>query len=173
MKKLKIITLFISGMFIFACGSGDLKELEKESVSEDVIIETQKIQIDSEKNNNTAKVKSIDNIEFTELVHNYKTNENWTFEGEIPCIVDFYADWCAPCRILAPILDELAKEYAGKINIYKVDVDNELELSTFYGIKNIPTMIFCPKNGDPIKFVGLYSKEDYINFIETHLLNNL
>lgn len=94
--------------------------------------------------------------QFLKEVMNYEKNtEIWDFEGEKPCIVDFYADWCAPCRITSPILEELAKEYAGKINIYKVDVDDEQELASVFGIRSIPTFLFCPMEGDPTMSSGI------------------
>ncbi len=94
--------------------------------------------------------------QFLEQVMNYEKNtETWVFEGEKPCLVDFYADWCAPCRITSPILEELAREYAGKINIYKVDIDDEQELAAVFGIRSIPTFLFCPLEGDPTISSGI------------------
>ena len=79
---------------------------------------------------------------FQEKVFNYEKNKDWKFEGELPCIIDFYADWCGPCKMVAPILDELSKEYDGKINIYKVDTEAEQELSSVFQIRSIPSMLF-------------------------------
>ncbi|MDG1040043.1 MAG: thioredoxin [Polaribacter sp.] len=86
---------------------------------------------------------------FLEKVFNFEANKEWQFEGEVPAIIDFYADWCGPCKTIAPILEQLSEEYGDKINIYKVDTEAEQELSAAFGIRSIPSMLFCPKEGDP------------------------
>lgn len=97
-----------------------------------------------------ATVKHITKAEYLALVYNYEKNPDaFAFEGKLPAIVDFYADWCGPCKRVAPILDKMAAKYAGKVNIYKVDVDNEKELASAHGIRSIPTMIFFPMKGQP------------------------
>ncbi|MEE4114685.1 MAG: thioredoxin domain-containing protein [Marinilabiliaceae bacterium] len=94
--------------------------------------------------------------EFLEKVFNYEKNsEEWKFEGDIPCIVDFYADWCQPCKIAGPILEELAVEYEGRINVYKIDTEKERELAAAFGIRSIPTFMLCPKEGQPQVFSGI------------------
>ena len=102
---------------------------------------------------------------FFDKVFNYEKNQDWKFEGELPCIIDFYADWCQPCKIVAPILEELAGEYEGKINIYKIDTEAEQELAAAFGIKSIPSMLFCPKEGQPQMAVGALPKETPIQAI--------
>lgn len=98
----------------------------------------------------------ITKAEFLTHVMNYEMNtEEWVYEGELPCIVDFYADWCAPCRISSPVLDELAVEYAGKLIIYKVDIDEEQELAAVFGIQSIPAFLFCPMEGNPTMSSGI------------------
>jgi thioredoxin len=88
--------------------------------------------------------------DFIKLVMDYEKNpETWIYKGELPCLVDFYAEWCAPCKITSPILEELARKYAGRINIYKVDVDKERELAAVFGVQSIPTFLFCPMSGNP------------------------
>ncbi|CAL2102290.1 Thioredoxin [Tenacibaculum sp. 190130A14a] len=86
---------------------------------------------------------------FFEKVFNYEENKEWKFEGEIPAIIDFYADWCGPCKMLAPVLEQLSEEYEGKIHIYKIDTEAEQELSAAFGIRSIPSMLFCPIGEDP------------------------
>ena len=86
---------------------------------------------------------------FLEKVFNFEENKEWKFEGEVPAIIDFYADWCGPCKMIAPILEQLSEEYGDKINIYKVDTEAEQELSAAFGIRSIPSMLFCPKDADP------------------------
>lgn len=98
---------------------------------------------------------------FKEKVFNYDVNKEWKFEGDKPCLIDFYADWCGPCRMVAPILEELAKEYDGKLNIYKVDTDKEQELAMVFGIQSIPSLLFVPKEGQPQMAMGALPKETF------------
>ncbi len=96
---------------------------------------------------------------FKEKVFNYEVNKEWKFEGEKPCVIDFYADWCAPCKMVAPILEELSEEYAGKLDIYKVNTEEERELSAIFGIQSIPSMLFVPKDGQPQMAMGALPKD--------------
>jgi thioredoxin len=96
---------------------------------------------------------------FKEKVFNFEANKDWKFEGEKPCIIDFYADWCGPCKMVAPVLEELAKEYDGKLNIYKVDTEAERELSGMFGIQSIPSLLFIPSEGQPQMAQGALPKD--------------
>jgi len=96
---------------------------------------------------------------FLEKVFNYEQNKEWKFEGDIPCIIDFYADWCGPCKMVAPILEELSEEYKDKINIYKVDTEAQQELAGAFGIRSIPSLLFCPKDDKPQMAQGALPKE--------------
>lgn len=107
---------------------------------------------------------------FQEKVFNYEKNKEWTFEGDLPCLIDFYADWCQPCKMVAPVLEELAEEYKGKINIYKIDTEVERELAGAFGIKSIPSLLFCPKDGQPQMAQGALPKETFKEVIEEVLL---
>jgi len=98
--------------------------------------------------------------DFLEKVFNFEKNKEWKFEGDVPCIIDFYADWCQPCKMVAPILEELSEEYGDKLNIYKVDTEVERELSAAFGIKSIPSMLFCPKDGEPQMAAGALPKQN-------------
>ena len=102
---------------------------------------------------------------FQKKVFDYEKNKEWKFEGEIPCIVDFYADWCGPCKMVAPVLEDLAKQYAGKINIYKIDTDKEQELASVFGIRSIPSILFVPKDGNPQMAMGAMPKEAFVQAI--------
>ncbi|MGM0566171.1 MAG: thioredoxin [Bacteroidota bacterium] len=108
---------------------------------------------------------------FLQKVFNYEQNKEWKFEGDLPCIIDFYADWCQPCKIVAPILEELQKEYEGKINIYKIDTEDQQELAAAFGIRSIPSMLFCPKNGQPQMAQGALPKESLKEAIDKVLLS--
>lgn len=99
--------------------------------------------------------------EFLVKVMDYEKNSTeWVFKGDKPCLIDFYADWCGPCRIVAPILEELAKEYEGKINIYKVNVDVEKELASVFGVRGIPAFLYCPMEGQPSMTSGIARSND-------------
>lgn len=95
-------------------------------------------------------VTHLTKAQFLEKVMNYEKNpKKWEFLGDKPCIIDFYADWCGPCKIAAPILEEIAQEYKGKINVYKINTDKEPELSAAFGIRSIPAFLFCPQKENP------------------------
>jgi thioredoxin 1 len=107
---------------------------------------------------------------FLEKVFNYEVNQEWKFEGNLPCLIDFYADWCGPCKMVAPILEELAVEFKGKINIYKVNTEEEQELSAAFGIRSIPSMLFCPQEGKPQMAMGALPKQAMTDAINEVLL---
>ncbi len=112
-----------------------------------------------------AKVEYLNEESFKEKVFNYEKNKEWKFEGEIPCMIDFYADWCGPCKTVSPILDELQEEYTGKINIYKIDTEAERNLAGMFGIQSIPSILFVPKDGQPQMATGALPKETFIKAI--------
>ena len=107
--------------------------------------------------------------EFKEKIFNYETEKDWKYEG-LPAIIDFYADWCGPCKMVAPILEELSKEYEGKLVIYKVNTDKEQELSAVFGIQSIPTMLFIGSDGEPMMQPGALPKHVLKQVIEEKLL---
>jgi len=96
---------------------------------------------------------------FLEKVFDFEKNKEWNFKGEVPALIDFYADWCGPCKMLAPVLEELSKEYEGKIKIYKIDTEAEQELSAAFGIRSIPSMLFCPIGEQPQMANGALPKK--------------
>jgi thioredoxin 1 len=107
---------------------------------------------------------------FLEKVFNYEQNKEWKFEGKLPALIDFYADWCAPCKMVAPILEELSKEYEGKINIYKIDTEAEQELAGVFGIRSIPSLLFVPVDEQPQMAAGALPKESLKQAIDDILL---
>jgi len=108
---------------------------------------------------------------FKEKVFNYEKNpEEWVFEGDKPCVVDFYADWCKPCKLIAPIMEELANEYKGEVNIYKINTEQQRELSRVFGIRSIPTVLFVPMKGKPQMSQGALPKESFKQAIDEFLL---
>lgn len=108
-----------------------------------------------------AKVEFLNEETFKTKVFNYEKNKDWKFEGDVPCMIDFYADWCQPCKMVAPILDELQEEYGDKINIYKIDTEAERNLAGMFGIQSIPSLLFVPKEGQPQMAVGALPKDSF------------
>lgn len=108
--------------------------------------------------------------EFKEKVLDYTTQQEWSYQGTLPAIIDFYADWCGPCKMVAPILEELAKEYEGKLVIYKVDTEKEQELSAIFGIRSIPTFLFIPMEGKPMLQPGALPKNAFKQVIDERLV---
>ncbi len=110
---------------------------------------------------------------FLEKVFDYEKNKEWKFEGELPAVVDFWAPWCGPCRIVGPIIDELSEEYKDKVNFYKVNTDEEQELGAVFGIRSIPSLLFIPKDGQPKLAVGALPKESFKSTIDKELLSEI
>ncbi|OFX84317.1 MAG: hypothetical protein A2W99_00940 [Bacteroidetes bacterium GWF2_33_16] len=167
MKKLFLIILITSVGISNACNGKD-KNGKTEGAT---IVES------SEKSSEKAMI-TLTKEEFKKKVMNYEINKEWKFEGDLPCIVDFYADWCGPCRIASPILEEIAQEYKGRINVYKVDIQKDQELASIFGVQGIPAFLYCPKEGGPRMSSGIgQSKEEtkqmFVKAIEEILLKKL
>ena len=111
--------------------------------------------------------------DFKEKVFDFDKEQEWKYNGSLPAIIDFYADWCGPCKMVAPVLEELSKEYEEKVIIYKVNTEKELELSTVFGIQSIPTFLFIPVEGQPIMQPGAFPKKVFQQVIEEHLLQTV
>jgi thioredoxin len=107
-------------------------------------------------------IEHLTKVTFLNKVFNYEKNKEWKFEGEKPCIIDFYADWCGPCKMVAPILEELDKDFDGKINVFKVNTEEEQELASAFGIRSIPSFLFVPSEGQPQMAMGALPKETFI-----------
>lgn len=117
------------------------------------------------------KAKEITNAYFLEHVFNYMANpQEWKFEGERPAIVDFYASWCGPCKAMAPHLDKIAEEYAGRIDVLKVDIDQEAELAHVFNIRSVPTLLFIPREGNPQQAQGALSYGQLKEAVEAVLM---
>lgn len=98
---------------------------------------------------------------FKQKVFNWELNKDWKYEGSVPCLIDFYADWCSPCRMVAPILEDLQKEYGNKIVIYKINTEEQRELAGMFGIQSIPSLLFVPMEGQPQMAMGALPKSTF------------
>jgi thioredoxin 1 len=116
------------------------------------------------------KVTHLTKQDFLDKIFDYEKSQEWKYKGALPAIIDFYADWCGPCKAVAPALDELAKEYDGKVVIYKIDTDKEIELSQIFQIQSIPTFLFIPLTGAPMIQHGALPKNAFKEVIEDRLL---
>ena len=115
----------------------------------------------------TVKLSTAD---FKDKIFDYTKSNEWAYSGDMPAVIDFYADWCGPCKMVAPILEELSDEYDGKITIYKVDTEVEQELSSVFGIRSIPSILFIPKEGQPMMQPGALPKDVLKKVIDEELL---
>jgi len=152
MKKLTFILLFLASLSMNACNSNAGAN-------------------DGTPGNTDGQVVKLTAESFQQLVWDYKKNpQEWVFKGDQPVIIDFYADWCRPCKMVGPIMEELSKEYKGKVRIYKVNTDEQRELAGLFQIQSIPAMLFIPKNGKPQMSVGAQQKPAYVDMIKNVLM---
>ncbi len=152
MKKLTFIFIFLATFSLSACNSNAGNNNGAPENAEGQVVKL------------TAE-------SFQKLVWDYKKNpQEWVFLGDQPVIIDFYADWCRPCKLVAPIMDELSKEYKGKVRIYKINTDEQRELAGLFQIQSIPAMLFIPKNGKPQMSVGAQQKPAYVEMINKVLI---
>lgn len=159
MKRIFIVILSV--LLLTSCGGSkkDKKGNKQEEAVQETVVEEDSF------------AKTLDYRKFIKNVWDIeKYPDSFAYKAKLPCIIDFYADWCGPCKRVAPIMEEIAKEYDGRLVVYKVNTDNEPKLSTIFKVKNIPTVFFLPKEGQPLMQVGALSKEEYISIINQHLL---
>ncbi len=113
------------------------------------------------------KAKHLNKQDFINMVSDYENNSGeWKFLGDKPALIDFYASWCGPCKIMSPVIDQIADEYAGRVDVYKIDVDEEEELATAFGVRSIPTMLFVPMSGLPVRTHGAMPKDEIVSVLE-------
>jgi thioredoxin len=167
MKKIGYFIILTTFMFISCNGTSGSNEQNKATTAS-----AQSPDGGSTKSESAAgKPELLTAQTFKLKVMDYEKNtEQWVFEGDKPAIVDFYADWCRPCRMIAPIMEELSVEYKGKVDIYKVDTEAQRELAAVFGIQSLPTVLFIPKDGKPSMQKGAMTKEAYKQVIDEFLL---
>lgn len=159
------------GMVVLTCGLLISAISFGANAPETASAKEQETQQQTPKTQKKMGTQHLTKAEFLKKVANYEANpDSWQFLGDKPCIVDFYATWCGPCKMIAPILEELAAEYAGKIDIYKIDTDKEQDLAAAFGIRSIPTLLFCPVGEAPQLAQGAMGKADFKKAIEEVLL---
>jgi len=179
MKNTVTVLIFLSVVWLSSCGGAATPE----KIPGSVVTSTSSTDeantnsgagtvggITSSSTENTTVVQ-LTKAMFLEKIYDFEKNpKTWTFIGEKPCVIDFYADWCRPCKMVSPIMAELAEKYKGQIIIYKVNTDQERELAQFFGIRSIPTLFFCPSKGDPQMTQGALPKDSYEKIITEVLL---
>ena len=156
----KTFIAILSIFMLASCGSSDKSNNKDVSTQAVATVE------------GNSFVKVLDYKTFVKKVWDIETYpDSFAYQSKLPCMIDFYADWCGPCKRVAPIMESIAQEYDGKIIVYKVNVDKEQKLPLVFKVKNIPTVFFLPKEGQPLSQVGALSKEEYISIINKHLIN--
>ena len=153
MKQKLILSVIISSLFFITCKSEKPGSVQA-------------------KNPDKSAVVQLTNDTFKKLVFNMDMNKEWKYEGTKPAIIDFYADWCAPCRQLSPLVEQIANEYSGKIVVYKVDTEKEKALAQSIGITGLPTLLFIPMDGKPQISMGAIPRESLVKAINEILLAN-
>jgi thioredoxin 1 len=152
MRTLLTTVIAITLMSLTACAGNDAKQTTKPKEDKMEVIHLTK-------------------AEFLKKVFNYEANPNeWKYEGDKPCIVDFFATWCGPCKALSPVLDSIAKEYDGKLVVYKIDVNQEEDLAAAFGVRSIPTLLFIPMTGKPTITNGSMGYNELKKIIDTELV---
>ena len=156
----KTFITILSVFMLVSCGNSNKDNKKIEPIQEETTVVEE----------NTF-VKTLDYKTFVKKVWDIETYpDSVVYQGKVPCVIDFYADWCGPCKRVAPIMEEIAQEYDGKLLVYKVNVDKDRKLPTIFKVSSIPTVFFLPEEGQPLSHVGALSKEEYISIINRHLI---
>lgn len=160
MKNLKTLLLILAAIIAVSCSNSTESKAQSDQTAN---TETEEA--------SGGKVIHMNKDMFIDKVMDFETNkEDWIYKGDKPAIIDFYADWCKPCKLIAPIMDELAQEYKEDIYVYKVDTQVERELAGIFGIRSIPAVLFIPMEGKPQMSTGALPKETFVGVIDDFLL---
>jgi len=153
-------------VFLFGCHSADQRIDDTKNTDSTVKSEKQNLGIKaSSSTTSKGEVIKLDEDAFKAKVFDFKKNHEWLFAGDKPVIVDFYADWCGPCKKLSPSIEKLAQKYAGKINVYKVNIDEQQTIAAAFGIQSIPTIMFCSLKGKPMASTGYVEIDELEKYI--------
>ncbi len=167
MKRITSLLAFFALMAITASACGNANSGNDNNPKE---VKTSAVENPSGENND-AKPEHLTKASFKEKIWDYEANpEEWVYEGSEPAIIDFYADWCKPCKMVAPILDEISKEYAGKIKVYKIDTQKQRELASVFQVSSIPAFLYIPVDGKPQMDKGFKQKEAFEKIIKEFLI---
>ena len=168
--KEKIILYLVTALTFVGCSSKEKKASQQE---QNVPKQEQNAQkqieatLSTDKSSTNGKVANLTTADFKQKVMDYEAHpQEWVFAGHRPVVIDFYATWCHPCKMMSPIVEQLVKQYAGKVDFYKVDIDQEPELASVFGIQSIPTFLFIPMKGKPTAQMGMMEKEEMEKVIE-------
>ena len=154
-----LVVSILSAIILSSCSNASKENKEEANLNQ------------TENNMQTQKTINLTKAEFLTKVANYEQSpDKWVYLGDKPCLIDFYADWCGPCKMVAPILEELAAEYEGEIYIYKIDTEAEQELAAAFGIRSIPSILFCPMGEEPQMAQGALPKDGFRQAIKEVLL---
>lgn len=155
MKKI-ILSISVIALLTLSCTNGSANSLEGKDLEASAVKAEVTETASNDPSQKSGKTILLSKQDFLEKVMNYEKNQSeWVYEGDKPALIDFYADWCGPCRQAAPVLEELAKEYEGQIYIYKIDTEKEQELAAVFGIRSIPAFLFVPQEGRPTMSNGI------------------
>ncbi len=166
MNRLKIVAVLAFSITFASCGNIQGNQSNENPATENNVSKG------GAKETKESKVEYLTYESFKENVWDFEASpQEWVYKGTVPCVIDFYADWCKPCKMVAPIMDKLATEYDGEVIIYKIDTDKERKLAGVFGVRSIPMVLFCPTEGKPSKQVGALPESEYKKIIDESLLN--
>ncbi len=161
----KTILICSIATVFFACNN-ETKTIENKENTTSNVVKTQETEIIPLTAAAEGKVRHIGKAQFLATINDFEKSKDWNLKSDLPCVIDFYADWCKPCKMIAPFMEELALEYKDKVHFLKVNVDNEEDLAKQFNINGIPAILYCPKTGKPEMRVGGMPKAEIKNTIE-------